>query len=145
MRESVPPRAAWTIADEGWRAASGATAERPDELTAANVVSGMNESAGSLIGPLGAGFLLGGFVAGSESVIHYLKHNCRPLIFTASLPPANTAGVLAEAGRTLGFEVEVLPAVTLGGERISSSGVRAALAASVADMPNALTLRGKGA
>lgn len=43
---------------------------------------------------------------------------------------AATAGVLAEAGRTLGFEVEVLPAVTLGGERISSSGVRAALAAS---------------
>ena len=38
---------------------------------------------------------IGGFVAGSESVIHYLKHNCRPLIFTASLPPANTAGVLA--------------------------------------------------
>jgi 8-amino-7-oxononanoate synthase len=38
---------------------------------------------------------IGGFVAGSESVIHFLKHNCRPLIFTASLPPANTAGVLA--------------------------------------------------
>jgi riboflavin kinase/FMN adenylyltransferase len=42
---------------------------------------------------------------------------------------AATAEVLAQAGRTLGFEVEVLPAVTLGGERISSSGVRAALAA----------------
>lgn len=38
---------------------------------------------------------IGGFVAGSESVIHYLKHNSRPLIFTAALPPANTAGVLA--------------------------------------------------
>jgi 8-amino-7-oxononanoate synthase len=38
---------------------------------------------------------IGGFVAASESVIHYLKHHCRPLIFTASLPPANTAGVLA--------------------------------------------------
>ncbi|HXI21113.1 MAG TPA: aminotransferase class I/II-fold pyridoxal phosphate-dependent enzyme [Gemmatimonadales bacterium] len=38
---------------------------------------------------------IGGFVAGSENVIHYLKHNSRPLIFTASLPPANTAGVLA--------------------------------------------------
>jgi 8-amino-7-oxononanoate synthase len=38
---------------------------------------------------------IGGFVAGSESVIHYLKHHSRPLIFTASLPPANTAGVLA--------------------------------------------------
>jgi 8-amino-7-oxononanoate synthase len=38
---------------------------------------------------------IGGFVAASESVIHYLKHHSRPLIFTASLPPANTAGVLA--------------------------------------------------
>jgi len=40
-----------------------------------------------------------------------------------------TAPILVEAGRRLGFEVEVLPAVTLAGERVSSSGVRAALAA----------------
>jgi 8-amino-7-oxononanoate synthase len=38
---------------------------------------------------------IGGFVGGSEAVIHYLKHHSRPLIFTAALPPANTAGVLA--------------------------------------------------
>ncbi len=38
---------------------------------------------------------IGGFVAASDEVIHYLKHHSRPLIFTASLPPANTAGVLA--------------------------------------------------
>lgn len=38
---------------------------------------------------------IGGFVGGSETVIHYLKHHSRPLIFTAALPPANTAGVLA--------------------------------------------------
>jgi 7-keto-8-aminopelargonate synthetase-like enzyme len=38
---------------------------------------------------------IGGFVASTESVIHYLKHHARPLIFTAALPPANTAGVLA--------------------------------------------------
>jgi 8-amino-7-oxononanoate synthase len=38
---------------------------------------------------------IGGFVTGAESVIHYLKHHSRPLIFTAALPPANTAGVLA--------------------------------------------------
>ena len=30
-----------------------------------------------------------------SSVINYLRHHSRPLIFTASLPPANTAGVLA--------------------------------------------------
>jgi 8-amino-7-oxononanoate synthase len=38
---------------------------------------------------------IGGFAAGSDTVIHYLKHHARPLIFTAALPPANTAGVLA--------------------------------------------------
>ena len=38
---------------------------------------------------------IGGFITGSENVIHYLKHHSRPLIFSAALPPANTAGVLA--------------------------------------------------
>lgn len=38
---------------------------------------------------------IGGFVAATENVIDFLKHHARPLIFTASLPPANTAGVLA--------------------------------------------------
>ncbi len=38
---------------------------------------------------------IGGFVAGSEQVIHFIRHHSRPLIFTASLPPSNTAGVLA--------------------------------------------------
>lgn len=38
---------------------------------------------------------IGGFVAASESIIEFLRHHSRPLIFTASLPPANTAGVLA--------------------------------------------------
>lgn len=37
---------------------------------------------------------IGGFVAGSETVIHFLRHHSRPLIFTAALPPSNTAGVL---------------------------------------------------
>jgi len=38
---------------------------------------------------------IGGFAAGAENIIHYLKHHSRPLIFTAALPPSNTAGVLA--------------------------------------------------
>ncbi len=38
---------------------------------------------------------IGGFIAGSDTVLHYLKHHSRPLIFSAALPPANTAGVLA--------------------------------------------------
>ena len=41
---------------------------------------------------------IGGFAAGTENVIHYLKHHSRPLIFTAALPPSNTAGVLAALG-----------------------------------------------
>jgi 8-amino-7-oxononanoate synthase len=38
---------------------------------------------------------VGGFVASTHNTIDYLKHHSRPFIFTASLPPANTAGVLA--------------------------------------------------
>ncbi len=38
---------------------------------------------------------IGGFVAGDEETIHYLKHNARSLIFSASPPPANVASVLA--------------------------------------------------
>ncbi|MDY7080589.1 MAG: pyridoxal phosphate-dependent aminotransferase family protein [Chloroflexota bacterium] len=38
---------------------------------------------------------LGGFIAGAADVIHYIQHNARSLIFSASMPPANTAAVLA--------------------------------------------------
>jgi len=38
---------------------------------------------------------LGGFIAGDEYVIHYVKHNARSLIFSASIPPANAAAALA--------------------------------------------------
>ncbi len=37
---------------------------------------------------------LGGFVAGDEQVIHYIKHHARSLIFSASIPPANAAAAL---------------------------------------------------
>jgi len=38
---------------------------------------------------------IGGAAAGAEDVIHYLKHNARPLIFSASMPPSAVATVLA--------------------------------------------------
>jgi 7-keto-8-aminopelargonate synthetase-like enzyme len=38
---------------------------------------------------------LGGFVAGSEQVIHFIKHHARSLIFSASIPAANAAAALA--------------------------------------------------
>ena len=38
---------------------------------------------------------IGGVIAGPEPVIHYLKHHARSLIFSASMPPASVATVLA--------------------------------------------------
>ena len=38
---------------------------------------------------------LGGFIAGPERVINYIKHTSRPLIFSASPPPAAVAACLA--------------------------------------------------
>jgi 8-amino-7-oxononanoate synthase len=38
---------------------------------------------------------LGGFIAGDEDVIHYIKHHARALIFSASMTPASAASALA--------------------------------------------------
>jgi len=38
---------------------------------------------------------LGGFIAGDEYVVHYIKHHARSMIFSASIPPSNTATALA--------------------------------------------------
>lgn len=38
---------------------------------------------------------LGGFIASDNATIDYLKHTSRALIFSASIPPANAAAVLA--------------------------------------------------
>jgi len=38
---------------------------------------------------------LGGFVAGDEPIIHFIKHHARSLIFSASIPPSNAAAALA--------------------------------------------------
>lgn len=38
---------------------------------------------------------LGGFIAGPDQVIHYIKHHSRALIFSAAIPAANAASVLA--------------------------------------------------
>jgi len=38
---------------------------------------------------------IGGFIAGSNDSINYLKHNARSLIFSASIAPANAASALA--------------------------------------------------
>ena len=46
---------------------------------------------------------LGGCIAASEPVIHYVKHKSRPFIFSASIPPANAAAAL-EALRIISSE-----------------------------------------
>ena len=38
---------------------------------------------------------LGGFIAGQADVISYVKHHARSVIFSASIPPSNTAAALA--------------------------------------------------
>ena len=38
---------------------------------------------------------LGGYAVGSEAVIDFIRHNSRPFIFSASIPPANAAVALA--------------------------------------------------
>ena len=38
---------------------------------------------------------LGGFIAGDEATIDYLRHNARSLIFSASITPASAASALA--------------------------------------------------
>ncbi len=38
---------------------------------------------------------LGGFIAGDDDIIHYIKHHARSVIFSASIPPANAAAALA--------------------------------------------------
>ena len=43
---------------------------------------------------------IGGFIAADESVVHYLRHHSRPLIFSASLPPARS-NVINPPGRSI--------------------------------------------
>jgi 8-amino-7-oxononanoate synthase len=38
---------------------------------------------------------IGGFVAGEERIIDFIKHVSRPLLFSASMPPSNIAAVIA--------------------------------------------------
>ena len=38
---------------------------------------------------------LGGFIAGDEDVVHFVKHRARSLLFSASIPPGNAAAALA--------------------------------------------------
>jgi 7-keto-8-aminopelargonate synthetase-like enzyme len=58
---------------------------------------------------------IGGFVAGDFEVIDFVKHHARSLIFSASIPPANTATVLA-ALEVMEAEPELVETLTQNGD-----------------------------
>jgi 8-amino-7-oxononanoate synthase len=60
---------------------------------------------------------LGGFIAGDEQVIHYIKHHARSLIFSASIPAANAAAALASL-KIMRTEPQHVKRLTAIGERM---------------------------
>ena len=57
---------------------------------------GVNDGVDLVMGTFSKSFAsLGGFIAGSERVIDYIKHTARSLMFSASMPPGNLAAVSA--------------------------------------------------
>jgi 8-amino-7-oxononanoate synthase len=56
---------------------------------------GLTDEVDLIMGTFSKAFAsLGGFIVGAEDVIHYIQHHARSLIFSASIPPANTAAAL---------------------------------------------------
>ena len=57
---------------------------------------GLTDRVALIMGTFSKSFAsIGGFVAGDSAVIDYIRHHARSLIFSASLPPAQVASVLA--------------------------------------------------
>ena len=57
---------------------------------------GVNDDVDLVMGTFSKSFAsLGGFIAGTADVIHYIQHHARSLIFSASMPPGNVAAVSA--------------------------------------------------
>jgi 8-amino-7-oxononanoate synthase len=57
---------------------------------------GMTEQVDLIMGTFSKSFAsIGGFIAGSKEIIHYIQHKARSLIFSAALPAPNAAAVLA--------------------------------------------------
>ena len=57
---------------------------------------GLTDQVDLMMGTFSKSFAsLGGFIAGDEDVVEYIKHYARSLIFSASMPASNVAAVLA--------------------------------------------------
>jgi 8-amino-7-oxononanoate synthase len=63
---------------------------------------------------------IGGFMAGTEDVIHYIQHHARALIFSASMPPPSVAAALA-ALEIMQEEPERIARVNQIGEQMRST------------------------
>jgi 8-amino-7-oxononanoate synthase len=56
---------------------------------------GLTDDVDLIMGTFSKSFAsIGGFIAGSADVIHYIQHHARSLIFSAALPASNAAAVL---------------------------------------------------
>jgi 8-amino-7-oxononanoate synthase len=56
---------------------------------------GMTGEADLVMGTFSKSFAsIGGLIAGTEEVIHYIKHKSRPFMFSAAMPPASAGTVL---------------------------------------------------
>ena len=113
-REYLSPEAAparLTSLRERWRVLEGLGL---DSL----LVLRFGEGLRNLSGEAFAGLLARDLAARAVVVGHDFRFGCNG---------EATAPMLAEAGRRLGFSVDVVPPVMLDGERVSSSGVRHAL------------------
>ena len=79
---------------------------------------GMNEGVDLIMSTFSKSFAsLGGFVAGDENVIHYIKHFARSLIFSASIPASNTVAALT-ALQIMREEPERIDRVNAIGDRM---------------------------
>ncbi len=57
---------------------------------------GLQDEVDIIMGTFSKSFAsVGGYIAGKADVLHFVQHHARALIFSASLPPANAATVLA--------------------------------------------------
>jgi 8-amino-7-oxononanoate synthase len=57
---------------------------------------GVTDDVDILVGTFSKSFAsIGGYVAASEEIIHFIRHQSRPFMFSAALPPASTASVHA--------------------------------------------------
>lgn len=77
---------------------------------------------------------IGGFIAADETIINYLKHNSRTLIFSASITPASTACVI-EALNVMADEPWRMDALWNNTHRAKDAFIKAGFETGVSETP----------